>query len=351
MLVCYWEESGCRPPRGAGGPPPSLGEESGVPHSILLGDAEDAAGCSPGPVGFVLLATKIKGNKSSPKDGRVNGSFIPVPDPAPHAVARGCCKRVQLNVEAALPGQRGGDGSWSPPCAGPRARAEPPGPTKPQRTRWQDLVPTQHRSSEPGKTRKPSWDGTRTAFQLCLSFPTSGWSGFVHGAGAPVPSQHCQAGKCQTGRMGTEQAHVPALCQGPGPPPSVGASIPSWGDPRTFPAPLNVPLGPSPLALAGQALPFPQPIFLPGKLSANSWWGDQNQEALGCCGMGTGGQRTDPGTGLCLVPHPRSQFPLCKVTGLCHQCPSVPTMSPTRQQAHGDIHTHVIKHHPWSLSP
>lgn len=102
MLVCYRQESECRTPEMLPDPP-LLGKESAVPHGILLGDAEDAAGCSPGPMGFMLLAANIKANKGFPKDGESKWILVPVLDPlgtwlSHELAAHGCCKRMQLNV-------------------------------------------------------------------------------------------------------------------------------------------------------------------------------------------------------------------------------------------------------------
>ena len=74
-----------------------------------------------------------------------------------------------------------------------------------------------------------------------------------------------------------EQARAPAPCPGPSPRPWQGSpsqqpwrprSVTGGRHPRTFPALPAVPLGPSPPALAGWALPQPQPGFLLGKLPA-----------------------------------------------------------------------------------
>lgn len=84
-----------------------------------------------------------------------------------------------------------------------------------------------------------------------------------------------------------EQAHVPALGSWTSSP--VDLSIPNrTGDPkgwqvavtsRTFPALLNVPLGPAPLAR-----PWSQPAFLLGKLPASSRC-NIKPGGLSCCGM------------------------------------------------------------------
>lgn len=136
------------------------------------------------------------------------------------------------------------------------------------------------------------------------------------------------AGKCQPRSMGMEQAHVPALGSWTSSP--VGLSIPNrTGDPkgwqvavtpRTFPALLNVPLGPAPLAR-----PWSQPAFLLGKLPASSRCNIKNQEASAAVGwLLTAKDR--PWHHPMPPPHPKLSLSVREEMGLC---PSVPTMSGT----------------------